>query len=80
MTCCSKLRTNASQPGGPTRGPADNSVSALVDPKVPAYLMSTVNEADAKTAYGALIDFTNVVKAIVNEVSYPYPHLLPGAG
>merc|ERR1711906_37082 len=40
-----------------------NSVSALVDPKVPAYLMSTVNEADAKTAYGALIDFTNVVKA-----------------
>merc|ERR1711966_46839 len=40
-----------------------NSVSALVDPKVPAYLMSTVNEADAETAYGALIDFTNVVKA-----------------
>merc|ERR1711966_266282 len=40
-----------------------NSVSALVDPKVPAYLMSTVNEVDAKTAYGALIDFTNVVKA-----------------
>merc|ERR1711966_95895 len=40
-----------------------NSVGALVDPKVPAYLMSTVKEADAKTAYGALIDFTNVVKA-----------------
>merc|ERR1719484_37916 len=40
-----------------------NSISALVDPKVPAYLMSTVKEADAKAAYGALIDFTNVVKA-----------------
>merc|ERR1712157_520962 len=40
-----------------------NSVSALVDPKVPAYLMSTVKEADAKAAYAALIDFTNVVKA-----------------
>merc|ERR1712061_263151 len=40
-----------------------NSVSALVDSKVPAYLMSTVKEADAKAAYSALIDFTNVVKA-----------------
>merc|ERR1719442_317796 len=40
-----------------------NSVGALVDPKVPAYLMSTVKEADAKAAYSALIDFTNVVKA-----------------
>merc|ERR1719247_3718414 len=40
-----------------------NSVGALVDPKVPAYLMSTVNEADAKAAYNALIGFTNVVKA-----------------
>merc|ERR1712066_594873 len=39
-----------------------NSVSALVDPKVPEYLMSTVNEADAKAAYSALIDFTQVVK------------------
>merc|ERR1719414_2068200 len=39
------------------------SVSSLVDPKVPAYLMSTVNEADAKAAYQALIDFTKVVKA-----------------
>merc|ERR1712151_496088 len=33
-----------------------NSVSKLVDPKVPAYLMSTVKEADAKAAYQALID------------------------
>merc|ERR1712084_155597 len=40
-----------------------NSVGALVDPKVPEYLMSTVKEADAKAAYAALIDFTNVVKA-----------------
>merc|ERR1712178_486921 len=40
-----------------------NSVGALVDPKVPEYLMSTVKEADAKAAYSALIDFTNVVKA-----------------
>merc|ERR1712048_980092 len=40
-----------------------NSVGALVDPKVPGYLMSTVKEVDAKAAYAALIDFTNVVKA-----------------
>jgi len=40
-----------------------NSVGALVDPKVPPYLMSTVKESDAKTAYNALVDFANVVKA-----------------
>merc|ERR1719411_1243770 len=40
-----------------------DSVSALVDPKVPEFLMSTVKEADARNAYNALIDFTNVVKA-----------------
>merc|ERR1712003_513573 len=40
-----------------------NSVGALVDPKVPEYLMSTVKEADAKAAYQALVEFTNVVKA-----------------
>merc|ERR1719437_52010 len=40
-----------------------NSVSALVDPMVPEYLMSTVNADDAKAAYSALIDFTKVVKA-----------------
>jgi len=40
-----------------------NSVGALVDPKVPGYLMSTVKEADAKAAYAALVDFANVVKA-----------------
>merc|ERR1712066_641553 len=40
-----------------------NSVSALVDSQVPAYLMSTVKEADAKAAYAALVDFAGVVKA-----------------
>merc|ERR1712014_154207 len=40
-----------------------NSVGALVDPKVPEYLMSTVKEADAKAAYAALVDFAGVVKA-----------------
>merc|ERR1711862_529166 len=40
-----------------------NSVSALVDSKVPAYLMSTVKEGDAKAAYAALVDFAGVVKA-----------------
>jgi len=39
-----------------------NSVGNLVDPKVPAYLMSTVKEDDAKAAYGALVEFANVVK------------------
>merc|ERR1712125_11098 len=36
---------------------------ALVDPKVPEYLMSTVKEQDAKAAYNALVEFTSVVKA-----------------
>merc|ERR1711976_769972 len=40
-----------------------SSVGALVDSKVPAYLMSTVKEADAKAAYAALVDFAGVVKA-----------------
>merc|ERR1712176_59120 len=40
-----------------------NSVSGLVDSQVPAYLMSTVKEADAKAAYAALVDFASVVKA-----------------
>jgi len=38
-------------------------VKALVDPRVPEYLMSKVSEADAKAAYEALIEFTEVVKA-----------------
>merc|ERR1719333_1521069 len=40
-----------------------NSVGALVDPKVPEYLMATVKEADAKAAYAAVVDFAGVVKA-----------------
>merc|ERR1719327_861941 len=40
-----------------------HAVEALVDPKVPEYLMSKVNQADARAAYDALIDFTKVVKA-----------------
>merc|ERR1712241_664173 len=40
-----------------------NAFSALVDKGVPPYLMSTVNEADAKAAYAALMGFKDVVKA-----------------
>merc|ERR1712079_861585 len=40
-----------------------NAFSALVDNGVPPYLMSTVNEADAKAAYAALMEFKDVVKA-----------------
>merc|ERR1712151_1036231 len=55
-------RMIASVPESTTMG-VYNAVEALVDPKVPAYLMSTVKESDAKAAYEALIDFTKVVKA-----------------
>merc|ERR1712151_438621 len=48
-----------------------NSVGALVDPKVPGYLMSTVKEADAKAAYNALVEFTSVVKANPIQASSP---------
>merc|ERR1712176_1691689 len=40
-----------------------DAVKALVDPKVPEYLMSKVSATDAKAAYEALIEFTEVVKA-----------------
>merc|ERR1719378_1383972 len=40
-----------------------NAFGNLVSPEVPAYLMSTVNEGDAKKAYSALVEFSNVVKA-----------------
>jgi hypothetical protein len=40
-----------------------NAFSALVDKGVPPYLMSTVNEGDAKAAYAALMEFKDVVKA-----------------
>jgi hypothetical protein len=38
-------------------------VKALVDPRVPEYLMAKVTEKDARAAYAALIEFTEVVKA-----------------
>merc|ERR1719221_1947253 len=60
-----------------------NSVGALVDPNVPAYLMSTVKEADAKAAYAALVDFAGVVKANPITASTPaapsYPSIGPAA-
>merc|ERR1719188_1402687 len=40
-----------------------NAFSNLVSSDVPPYLMSTVNEVDAKAAYAALMDFKDVVKA-----------------
>jgi hypothetical protein len=40
-----------------------NTVEALVDAGVPEYLMAKVNEADAKAAYEALLEFVAVVKA-----------------
>merc|ERR1719160_733062 len=55
-------RMIASVPESTTMGVYD-SVSALVDPKVPAYLMSTVKEADARAAYNAVVEFAGVVKA-----------------
>merc|ERR1712025_631650 len=60
-----------------------NSVSALVDSKVPAYLMSKVKEGDAKAAYAALVDFAGVVKANPITASTPaapsYPSIGPAA-
>merc|ERR1712078_498432 len=40
-----------------------NEFGKLVDPAVPKYLMGSVNEADAKAAYSALMEFKDVVKA-----------------
>merc|ERR1712232_922775 len=40
-----------------------NSFSSLVGSDVPAYLMSTVKEADAKAAYDGLMDFKSVAAA-----------------
>merc|ERR1712083_1183992 len=39
-----------------------NSVSAITDPGVPAYLKSLVNGADADKAYSAFLTFKDVVK------------------
>merc|ERR1719291_1607615 len=40
-----------------------DAVKSLIDEKVAPYLMSKVSEGDAKAAYDALIEFTQVVKA-----------------
>merc|ERR1719188_1419670 len=55
-------RMIASVPESKTMGVYD-AVSPLVDPKVPAYLMSKVTAANAREAYGALLEFVEVVKA-----------------
>jgi len=55
-------RMIASAPEEKTMGVYD-AVTKLIDPKVPSYLMSKVNEADAKAAYSALLEFAEVVKA-----------------
>jgi hypothetical protein len=69
-------RMIASVPESKTMG-VYNAFAGLVSPQVPEYLMSTVNEGDAKKAYSALIDFTNVVKA--NPISASVPDT-PNAG
>merc|ERR1711953_854498 len=55
-------RLIASVPESTTMG-VYNAVGALVDPKVPPFLMDTVKEQDAKAAYNALVEFAQVVKA-----------------
>jgi hypothetical protein len=40
-----------------------NAFAALTSSDVPPYLMSTVTEGDARTAYAGLVEFANVVKA-----------------
>merc|ERR1712076_252999 len=40
-----------------------NSVSAITDPGVPAYMKSLVNGADAEKAYSAFLEFKDAVKA-----------------
>ena len=55
-------RMTASAPESQTMN-VYNAFSALVPAEVPQYLMSTVNEADAKRAYSALTQFKDVVKA-----------------
>merc|ERR1712217_1004907 len=48
-----------------------NSVSAITDSGVPAYMKSLVNGADAEKAYSAFLAFKDVVKR--NQVSSPGP-------
>merc|ERR1711920_1052460 len=44
-------------------GDVYNAFSGLTSGDVPPFLMSTVNEADAKKAYDGLMEFKDVVKA-----------------
>merc|ERR1711972_1276259 len=60
--CASLGRMIASVPESQTMD-VYNAFAALVSSGVPPYLMSTVNEADAKKAYEALMAFKDVVKA-----------------
>merc|ERR1712194_404407 len=48
-----------------------DAVGKLMDPNVPAFLMSSVKESDARAACNALVDFTQVVKA--NPISASTP-------
>jgi hypothetical protein len=52
-----------------------NSFSSLVGSDVPAYLMSTVKEADAKAAYDGLMNFKSVVAA--NPITPTVPTVNP---
>merc|ERR1712232_1200556 len=67
-------RLIASVPESTTMGVYD-SFKGLVGSDVPAYLMSTVKEEDAKAAYSALMDFKDVVKA--NPITPTEPTLSP---
>merc|ERR1711990_849911 len=48
-----------------------DAVGSLMNPKVPAYLMSQVKESDARAAYNALVEFAGVLKA--NPISASTP-------
>merc|ERR1711988_1756526 len=55
-----------------------NSVSAITDPGVPAYLKSLVNGADAEKAYSAFLAFKDAVKK--NQVASAGPAASPPSG
>merc|ERR1712019_80538 len=55
-----------------------NSVSAITDSGVPAYMKSLVNGADAEKAYSAFLTFKDVVKK--NQVASAGPAASPPSG
>merc|ERR1712070_1291872 len=67
-------RLFASVPESETMGVYD-AFKGLVGSDVPAYLMSTVKEEDAKAAYAGLMEFKDVVKA--NPITPTAPVLNP---